>query len=129
VINAPDILYHIRGLTNIIRLSVKKMDSSEWEHIPVPSRQVGSFLLSVKQFWSAYFKLISELFSYWKHWVHRSVVYLRVLWTHMFPKYYSTNIYNVITVQKIVLMQCKGYCCVKPSQLCEWKEPMGNFET
>ncbi|XP_047073391.1 diacylglycerol kinase 4-like [Lolium rigidum] len=27
----------LRGLTNIIRLSVKKMDSSEWEHIPVPS--------------------------------------------------------------------------------------------
>ncbi|KAM3190298.1 hypothetical protein ACQJBY_068465 [Aegilops geniculata] len=27
----------LRGLTNIIRLSIKKMDSSEWEHIPVPS--------------------------------------------------------------------------------------------
>ncbi|XP_044962399.1 diacylglycerol kinase 4-like isoform X2 [Hordeum vulgare subsp. vulgare] len=27
----------LRGLKNIIRLSIKKMDSSEWEHIPVPS--------------------------------------------------------------------------------------------
>ncbi|XP_015695542.2 diacylglycerol kinase 4 isoform X2 [Oryza brachyantha] len=27
----------LRGLRNIIRLSIKKMDSSEWENIPVPS--------------------------------------------------------------------------------------------
>lgn len=27
----------LRGLTNIIRLSIKKLDSSEWENIPVPS--------------------------------------------------------------------------------------------
>uniref|UniRef100_A0A0E0I999 diacylglycerol kinase (ATP) n=1 Tax=Oryza nivara TaxID=4536 RepID=A0A0E0I999_ORYNI len=30
----------LRGLTNIIRLSIKRLDSSEWENIPVPSRQV-----------------------------------------------------------------------------------------
>uniref|UniRef100_A0A0E0LSV9 DAGKc domain-containing protein n=1 Tax=Oryza punctata TaxID=4537 RepID=A0A0E0LSV9_ORYPU len=34
------VLYLIRGLTNIIRLSIKRLDSSEWENIPVPSRQI-----------------------------------------------------------------------------------------
>jgi hypothetical protein len=34
-----------RGLRNIIRLAIKRIDSSEWENIPVPSRQADKFSL------------------------------------------------------------------------------------
>lgn len=34
-----------RGLKNILQVSIKKMNSNEWEQIPVPTRQISSFFL------------------------------------------------------------------------------------